>query len=367
MLILIKSKKGCVITSSNNNSKSKILSVVIPTYNIEKYIVKCLDSFLNDKLMDMIDIIVVNDGSFDNSSLLAKDFEKKYPNSFKVIDKVNGGHGSTINTALKYAIGKYFMVVDGDDWVDSKSLLEILAKLNKMEEYDAVYFNYITEVQYNNSKIYNSLNTIFSNNGEVDFNNSKLSIINQIGLANTIYKTSNIKNKDYKLLEKTYYVDAEYMLFPLETIKKAYYFDKIVYHYLVGRANQSININTALKHIDDRKKIIYDVVNRSNINNNKSLSSFHIKFYNSKLSSIINDYFDIVIRGNHNIKDNIKNMDLFIKDNDNYLYNYFSENYKYIKFIRLFNYSIIVSRITYKIDRFTKTIIKYLKRSGKNA
>jgi len=353
--------------SLNNNSKNKILSVVIPTYNIEKYIVKCLKSFLNDELLDMIDIIIVNDGSSDNSSLFAKDFEKKYPNSFKVIDKVNGGHGSTINTALEYAIGKYFMVVDGDDWISSKSLLEILKKLSKMEDYDVVYFNYVTEVQFNNSKIYNSLNSIFSKVGEVDLNSSLLSIINQIGLANTIYKTSNIRNKKYKLLEKTYYVDVEYMLFPLQTIKKAYYFDKVVYHYLVGRANQSININTALKHIDDRKKVIFDVINRVNINNNKKLLSFHRKFYNSKLSSVINDYYDIVIRGNYNVKNSIKNMDSFIKNNDLYLYNYFSKNYKYIKIIRFFKYSVIITKITYTIDKFIKTVIKYLKRSGKSA
>ena len=206
---------------SLKNNTNKMLSVAIPTYNIEKYIEKCLNSFLNIELLDYLDIIVVNDGSSDNSSLLAKKIAKKYPQSFRVIDKENGGHGSVINTALKYAIGKYFMVVDGDDWISSDSLLDILNQLKSLGEYDAIYFNYVTEVQSNNSKIYNSLNSIFSNSGEVNLDNAKLSIIKQIGLANTMYKTSNIKNPKFRLLEKTYYVDAEYMLFPLETINSA--------------------------------------------------------------------------------------------------------------------------------------------------
>ena len=349
------------------SSNSKILSIVIPTYNIEKYIVKCLNSFINEKLLKMIEVIVVNDGSLDDSGLLAKDFETKYPESFKVIDKENGGHGSTINTGLKYAIGKYFMVVDGDDWISADSLLKILEKLDKMEEYDAIYFDYVIEVQFNNSKIYNSLKNVLLKNGEVDFNNSNLNILNQIGLANTMYKTDNIKNNKYKLLEKTYYVDVEYMIFPLETIKKAYYFDKIVYHYLVGRADQSINIEKAIKHVEDRKRVVYDVIDRSSINKNIKLSSFHKDFYNSKLSSVINDYYYVIVRGNLNIKNNIKSMDMFVKDNDIKLYNYFAKNYKYIKIIRLFNYSTIISKIVYRIDRFIKSIIKHLKRSDKSA
>ena len=345
---------------------NKIISVIIPSYNIEKYIDKCLNSFVNDKILDYLDILVINDGSTDNTSIIAKKYETKYPKSIRVIDKTNGGHGSTINVGIQYAIGKYTMVVDGDDWINNNELLEIVESLNSMEDFDAIYYNYVTEAQLDNKKIYHSLNGIFSIPGNVNLDNSKLSIYNQIGLANTMYKTSILKEKKSEILEKTYYVDVEYMLFPLEYIKKAYYFDKTVYHYLVGRANQSINIKTALKHIDDRKKVVYDVVDKIHINDSQYLTSFHKKFYNIKLSSVINDYYDIVIRGNYNVKKNIKEMDNYIKAHDLLLYEYFTKQYKYIKVIRFFNYSLFVSKIAYKMDRVIKTIKKKINRSGIN-
>ena len=105
---------------------SKILSVVIPTYNMEKYLEKCLNSFIYNEGADELEVLIVNDGSKDNSVNIAKEFEKKYPNIFKVIDKENGGHGSTINAGLKVASGKYFKVVDADDWVETDELKKLI-------------------------------------------------------------------------------------------------------------------------------------------------------------------------------------------------------------------------------------------------
>ena len=91
----------------------KILSIVVPTYNVEKYLERCIDSLVYDeKVLNDLEILIVNDGSKDNSLQIAKKYEKQYPNTIKVIDKENGGHGSTINAGLKVATGKYFRVID---------------------------------------------------------------------------------------------------------------------------------------------------------------------------------------------------------------------------------------------------------------
>lgn len=95
---------------------NKILTVVIPTYNIEKYIETCLNSFVIPEVMEKLEVLVVNDGSKDSSAVLARAYEERYPDTFRVIDKENGGHGSTINRGLLEAAGTYFKVVDGDDW-----------------------------------------------------------------------------------------------------------------------------------------------------------------------------------------------------------------------------------------------------------
>ncbi len=104
----------------------KILTVVIPAYNIEKYIENCLDSFVIPEVLEDLEVLIVNDGSKDRSADLAAAYEKRYPNSFRVINKENGGHGSTINRGLLEASGKYFKVVDGDDWVEREAFLRLM-------------------------------------------------------------------------------------------------------------------------------------------------------------------------------------------------------------------------------------------------
>ena len=87
---------------------SKLLTIVIPTYNMEAYLNRCLDSLLvSDEQMKLLEVLVINDGSKDNSSAIAHEYEAKYPNTFRVIDKENGGHGSTINAGIKKARGKW--------------------------------------------------------------------------------------------------------------------------------------------------------------------------------------------------------------------------------------------------------------------
>ena len=129
---------------------NKILSVVIPTYNMEKYLKICLDSFIYDDKAHDLEVLIVNDGSKDNSLKIAQEYETKYPNIFKVIDKENGGHGSTINAGLKVATGKYFKAVDADDWVDTKELAKLLDYL-KTADVDCVLTDFTFFYETNNS------------------------------------------------------------------------------------------------------------------------------------------------------------------------------------------------------------------------
>ncbi len=112
----------------------KLLTVAIPAYNISEYIDKIIDSLLSTEKKNCLEILIVNDGSKDNTLELAKEYESKNEEIIRVIDKKNGGHGSTINAAIKIASGKYFKVIDGDDWVDSKQLDLLLEKLEEIED-----------------------------------------------------------------------------------------------------------------------------------------------------------------------------------------------------------------------------------------
>ena len=102
----------------------KDISFVVPCYNSEGYMKKCIDSLLIGK--EQVEIIIIDDGSTDKTGKIADQYHKKYPETVKVIHQENGGHGEGINTGLKHATGKYFKVVDSDDWLDEKAYKNLL-------------------------------------------------------------------------------------------------------------------------------------------------------------------------------------------------------------------------------------------------
>ena len=119
----------------------KILSVAIPAYNVEKYIQRCLITFIEESIMNDLEVIIVNDGSTDRTPEIVLEYTNRYPETFKLVNKKNGGHGSAVNTGIQYSTGKYFRVVDGDDWVDTDDLVELIQSLKKTDV-DAVSMHY---------------------------------------------------------------------------------------------------------------------------------------------------------------------------------------------------------------------------------
>lgn len=94
----------------------KLLTIVVPAYNVEKYIKNCLDSFIDLSVLRSLEILIVDDGSTDSTASLAHTYEQKYPYSFKMLSKENGGHGSTINYAIRAqqeSISRWWMVMIG--------------------------------------------------------------------------------------------------------------------------------------------------------------------------------------------------------------------------------------------------------------
>ena len=102
----------------------KYISFAIPCYNSEAYMEKAINSILVGG--EDVEIIVVNDGSKDGTQEIAERYQEKYPTIVKAVAKPNGGHGDAVNCGLEHATGKYFKVVDSDDWVDEEALLKVL-------------------------------------------------------------------------------------------------------------------------------------------------------------------------------------------------------------------------------------------------
>ena len=125
----------------------KYISFAIPCYNSQDYMSRAVDSVLEGG--EDVEVLIVNDGSKDDTLKIARSYEEKYPTIVKVIDKENGGHGDAVNAGLRSASGKYFKVVDSDDWIDSEALKKVLETLHKFEEedrkVDMIISNYVYE------------------------------------------------------------------------------------------------------------------------------------------------------------------------------------------------------------------------------
>ena len=118
----------------------KILSIIVPTYNMQDYLNRCLQSLIVDS--QLLEVLVINDGSKDNSLSIALEYEKAYPNIFRVIDKDNGNYGSCINKGLHEATGKYVKILDADDQFNTQSL-ELLLKKASTNDVDAFITDYV--------------------------------------------------------------------------------------------------------------------------------------------------------------------------------------------------------------------------------
>ena len=101
-----------------------ILTIVIPVYKVELYINKCLDSLIvTPELMEKMEVLIINDGTPDRSAELSRGYVKRFPGTFRQIDKENAGHGSVWNLGLKEAYGKYTRFLDSDDWLENLDVL----------------------------------------------------------------------------------------------------------------------------------------------------------------------------------------------------------------------------------------------------
>ncbi len=236
----------------------KLLTVAVPTYNTEKYLDRCLLSLLYDEsILDQLEIIIVNDGSKDNSLAIARRYKNKFPNTIKVIDKINGGHGSTINTALGIATGKYFRVVDSDDWVNIIDFPKLFKDLEKYEV-DIILTNYTRELVYEGSCVEFRYNDKIQYEKKYNLSDFDFQLFNDdyFFMSTSNIKTETLRKADFKLDEKTFYVDMEYVIFPIKEISSFVYLDYDIYRYFIGRGDQSISVQSMVKNRKDHEKVL---------------------------------------------------------------------------------------------------------------
>ena len=218
----------------------KILTIIIPSYNMEKYLPKCLGSLIvAPELMERIEVIVVNDGSTDRTSEIAHEFAANYPQTFKVIDKSNGHYGSCINTALPIAVGTFIKILDADDTFDTISFEKLILHLDSLPvDTDMIMTDYATVndegVQIGICSYPLPTDKFLCAKDLVDY---------KCGMAMhaVCYRRALLIDIGYHQTEGLPYTDTEWFYLPPAKCKKIYYYPICLYRYLLGRPGQSVD------------------------------------------------------------------------------------------------------------------------------
>ena len=229
----------------------KVVSFSIAAYNIEKYIDQCLGSILKADMNKEIEILIVDDGSSDATADMAKSYEDKYPGTVRLISKENGGHGSTINTGIAEAKGRYFKAIDGDDWLRTDNVAEYVRRL-KEEDADIVLCNY--ENHFDGGVVTNTVYKGLEDNKSYTFEEI-ISCIDWMNYHSVTFKTDLLKKSRVHLDEHCFYVDTELMIFPIPLAETVRYYDMSLYCYRRDNEGQSVSENSRMKNINDSKKV----------------------------------------------------------------------------------------------------------------
>lgn len=243
----------------------KIITIIIPTYNMERYLDKCLTSLIitDENLMKMTEILVIIDGSKDRSSEIAHNYAKRFPNTFRVIEKKNGNYGSCINRGLSEAKGKYVKILDADDYFDTQNWMAYLKEIQNVDA-DLILTNYdlITPQDYiiNNKKFNCSPNKL------IDSTTCVQELV-EVEMHAITYRTQLLLDMKYTQTEGISYTDTEWVLIPMQNIKTVYYINLVIYKYLIGREGQTMDTNIYLrnrKHITIIiSKLIHEIYNKN--------------------------------------------------------------------------------------------------------
>lgn len=220
---------------------NKLLTIVIPAYNAEKVLPRCLNSLIIDEILDCVEVLIINDGSMDKTSNLAQEYELKYPHFFHVINKDNGNYGSVMNVGLSLAKGKYFRTLDSDDWVKKDGMIKLISSLKETEA-DLILTKRIKYYQNNGQEVVCPFDSSLSFDKDICIDETLLdnnSVLSSMVVMSMCYKTSLLRQCSFKWSERVFYSDNEYCYFPMKQVQTIRLVNVPFYVYFIGDDIQS--------------------------------------------------------------------------------------------------------------------------------
>ena len=236
----------------------KLITFTVPCYNSAAYMSHCIETLL--PAGEDAEIILVDDGSKDDTGKIADEYAAKYPTIVRVIHQENGGHGEGVNQGIRNATGMYFKVVDSDDWLDDDALAQVMdvlrAQASAEKPVDLVMANYVYEHVADNTRNVVDYTGILPE-GRV-FKWSEIGHFppnKNILMHSVIYRTEVLRKCGMVLPKHTFYVDNIFVYQPLPYVKSMYYMDLDLYRYFIGRADQSVNESIMVKRVDQQLRV----------------------------------------------------------------------------------------------------------------
>lgn len=313
----------------------KILSVSVASYNVEQFIKQNMDSFLGTEVSSKIEVLIVDDGSKDQTAAIAKEYQEKYPDTIKLVQQQNAGPGSTVNTGLKNATGKYFRMVDGDDWVNTKDLVKYITFLEE-NNVDVVYTDYCLVDNDSGEEVpqriqFEQKNVILPYDEVCD----KLQVV----MHNVTYRTAVLKENGF-VMDNCFYTDMEYLLFPVKHLKTVCVLDCLIYMYRVSLATQSININSMVRNKKMHTMVLHHLLeDYVAAKKDKLLSNAKINMIRTRLVMLCGTQLSIILaqKPSKETLSELKAFEQFLKEKDEDIYQRFLE-FKTMKILKTTKY-----------------------------
>lgn len=255
----------------------KILSISVAAYNVEQFLEKTLSSLICDEqTLDALDIIIVNDGSKDGTSCVAERYVQQYPGSFRLIEKENGGYGSTLNTSVSLAEGVYFKMLDGDDWYDGDELIRLVELLRTATE-DIILSPYCRV--YEGTQTVEVIERHGMKEGDTYFiERGWEKWLEEVHAAEMTVRTELLKNRPFQITERCAFTDDEYVFAAIlngKTYKKVPY---VVYQYRIGVEGQTVSAEGRRKYWLDAGRVVCSMLRKLQPVKERGVEQNHILY-----------------------------------------------------------------------------------------
>lgn len=228
-----------------------VLTISIAAYNMQDYLVDCVESLLHSDVINRIEIIIVDDGSKDNTAMIAQSYAERYPDSIKLISKTNGGYGSTINASLAVAQGRFFKQLDGDDYLITNNLPDYIHILDSTNT-DIVYT--VGEYRYEDKSPTNYYDCHLKPSDTMYRPRDVASQVN-LQLHCATFKTSMLRKANVHLPEHCMYTDLPLSLMGFCNAESVLSTPLHLYCSRIGRPGQTVSDDGYRKYIDDHIQV----------------------------------------------------------------------------------------------------------------